>query len=369
MLDAEYAVVVEHLVKRFGDTVAVADVSFQVRRGEFIALIGSSGCGKTTTLRILAGLERPTSGRILVEGRDVTEMPPHKRTARLVWQNFALFPHMDVRGNVEYGLRVTGVGKKERAARIQRVFDLLTIGELAGRRIQELSGGQQQRVGLARALVTDPSVLLLDEPLGSLDARLRMTMQGSLKSLQRQLGTTFVYVTHNQSEAFAMADTVAVMNRGAIEQIGEPADVFRHPATKFIAEFVGTNNVFDGRLERTNGSYCLVETPVGKLRTPFGAAAPPPVGHGVSVVVPADAVTLHQETEIGTARDHVRGHVIGEQYFGTLLEIIIRPDNAAAVMRALVSLREQGDHGVHVGDRVVASWSPEDAFHITSRKA
>jgi putative spermidine/putrescine transport system ATP-binding protein len=233
----------------FGDVVAVAGVDLDIAAGEFFTLLGPSGSGKTTTLRVIAGFEQPDEGRVELAGVDVTGVPPSERDVNTVFQDYALFPHMTVQENVEYGLRVKGMGRRERRIAGQEVLERVRLPGLGGRKPLQLSGGQRQRVALARAIVNSPSVLLLDEPLGALDLKLRQEMQVFLKALQRDLGITFVYVTHDQEEALTMSDRMAVFNEGRIEQLGSPAEVYEHPQTEFVAGFVGVSNIFerDGR--------------------------------------------------------------------------------------------------------------------------
>ena len=235
--------------RTFGDVVAIDDLDLDIGEGEFFTPLGPSGSGKTTTLRVIAGFEQPDSGHVELSGADVTHVPPSERDVNTVFQDYALFPHMTVQENVEYGLRVKGVSRRERRVKAQEVLERVRLPNVASRRPVQLSGGQRQRVALARAIVNSPSVLLLDEPLGALDLKLRQEMQVFLKALQRDLGITFVYVTHDQEEALTMSDRLAVFNEGRIEQIGPPEDVYEHPRTEFVAGFVGTSNVLerDGR--------------------------------------------------------------------------------------------------------------------------
>ncbi len=239
-------VVLERLTKRFETVPAVDDVSVEVETGEFFSLLGPSGCGKTTTLRMIAGFERPDEGRIVIGDADVTEAPPHRRPVNTVFQSYALFPHLSVEQNVAFGLRFTKTPRDEARRRVAEILELVHLGGLGARRPHQLSGGQQQRVALARALVLSPSVLLLDEPLGALDAKLRRELQVELKSLQREVGITFVYVTHDQEEALTMSDRLAVMHGGRIQQLGAPRDVYEAPATAFVADFLGVSNLMDG---------------------------------------------------------------------------------------------------------------------------
>ena len=244
------AVTLENVEKRFGDVVAVAGVNLEVRDGEFFSMLGPSGSGKTTTLRMIAGFELPTSGRILLHGRDVTTDPPFERDVNTVFQDYALFPHMSVADNVAYGLVIKKVARNERDRRVKEALEMVRLTGFERRRPTQLSGGQRQRVALARALVNRPRVLLLDEPLGALDLRLREEMQIELKQIQQEVGITFIYVTHDQGEALTMSDRMAVFNQGRIEQVGSPADVYEKPATRFVAGFVGTSNLLTGDAAR-----------------------------------------------------------------------------------------------------------------------
>jgi putative spermidine/putrescine transport system ATP-binding protein len=240
------AVTLERLVKRYGDVVAVAGINLQIRDGEFFSMLGPSGSGKTTTLRMIAGFESPTEGRVLLHGTDVTGVPPFDRDVNTVFQDYALFPHMTVGDNVAYGLAVRKVPRAEQSARVRDALRMVRLEGYDGRRPSQMSGGQRQRVALARALVNRPRVLLLDEPLGALDLKLREEMQIELKMIQAQVGITFIYVTHDQEEALTMSNRLAVFNGGLVEQVGSPADVYEHPATPFVAGFVGTSNLLRG---------------------------------------------------------------------------------------------------------------------------
>jgi putative spermidine/putrescine transport system ATP-binding protein len=250
---ASSAVGLHGLRKVYGEVVAVDDVDLEIRGGEFFTLLGPSGSGKTTTLRLIAGFERPDAGRVELGGRDVSDVPPYSRDVNTVFQDYALFPHMTVADNVAYGLRVKRVARRERERRVEDVLERMRLSGLGGRKPVQLSGGQRQRVALARALVNEPEVLLLDEPLGALDLKLRQEMQLFLKSLQRDLGITFVYVTHDQDEALTMSDRLAVFNQGRIEQLGSPAEVYEQPQSAFVAGFVGVSN----ELERDGRHYAV----------------------------------------------------------------------------------------------------------------
>jgi putative spermidine/putrescine transport system ATP-binding protein len=243
-------VLLEGVRKSFGDVAAVDDLTLEIPQGEFFTMLGPSGSGKTTTLRLIAGFERPDEGRILLAGADVTDEPPYNRDVNTVFQDYALFPHMTVAENIGYGLKIKRVGRKERAVKVEEALGIVRLPGLGPRKPAQLSGGQRQRVALARAIVNEPAVLLLDEPLGALDLKLRQEMQIELKRIQREVGITFVYVTHDQEEALTMSDRVAVFNHGRIEQIGPPAELYEHPANEFVASFVGVSNVLERGSQR-----------------------------------------------------------------------------------------------------------------------
>src|SRR5215470_20135563 len=260
----------EGLTKSFGDAVAVAGIDLDMPAGEFFTLLGPSGCGKTTTLRMIAGFEQPTSGRIMLDGADVARVPPHKRNVNTVFQSYALFPHLDVSKNVAFGLKHQKLDKEERQRRVRDALELVNLTEFANRKPNQLSGGQQQRVALARALVLRPKVLLLDEPLGALDARLRKDLQVELKALQAELGITFVFVTHDQEEALTMSDRVAVMNSGRVEQAGSPREVYEEPQTEFVADFLGVSNLLSGQAVATEPGACALKIGDRVLRAARG---------------------------------------------------------------------------------------------------
>ena len=256
----------ENVTKRFGKVVAVDNVTLSIEEGEFFALLGPSGCGKTTLLRMLAGFETPSEGRILIDGEDISRVPPNRRPVNMVFQSYAVFPHMSVADNVGYGLRVDGVGTADRTMRVAEALALVKLDGLGDRKPDQLSGGQRQRVALARALVKRPRVLLLDEPLSALDAKLREAMRAELTQLQTQVGITFVIVTHDQDEALAMAARCAVMNRGLLQQVATPSDLYEFPSSRFVADFIGSVNMFEGRLSIDEPDHAVVK--VGDLETP-----------------------------------------------------------------------------------------------------
>jgi len=251
----------ENVTKRFGKLAAVDDVSLTVNEGEFFALLGPSGCGKTTLLRMLAGFETPTEGRILIDGQDISNVPPNKRPVNMVFQSYAVFPHMNVADNVAYGLVVDKVGKAERDRRVEEALELVQLGGYGGRKPDQLSGGQRQRVALARALVKRPRVLLLDEPLSALDAKLREQMRTELCTLQEKVGITFIMVTHDQDEALALATRCAVMNKGVLRQVASPNDLYEFPNSRFVADFIGQVNLFEGVLAVDEPSHAVIRSP------------------------------------------------------------------------------------------------------------
>jgi len=270
----EPVIILDHVVKKFGDYVAVEDANFSIAQGEFFSMLGPSGCGKTTTLRMIAGFEQPTSGRLLLEGKDVSHVPPYRRNVNTVFQHYALFPHMNVEDNVAFGPRSKKVDAAETAKRVKEILEVVRLSQYAHRKPSQLSGGQQQRVALARALVNHPSALLLDEPLGALDLKLRQAMQIELKRIQREVGITFIYVTHDQEEALTMSDRIAVMNEGRVEQIGTPEEIYHAPHTVFVANFIGVANLLPATVSSIQDGH-LTAILEGGVRMP---ALPPVKG-------------------------------------------------------------------------------------------
>ena len=251
----ESAILFKNVSRHFGDVKAVDNIDLEIKDGEFFSMLGPSGSGKTTCLRMIAGFDRPTSGQIILYGQDVSNLPPFQRPVNTVFQDYALFPHMTVADNIGYGLMIKGVSKPERQKRVDEMLKLVQLPAFGGRKPSQLSGGQRQRVALGRALINHPKVLLLDEPLGALDLKLRQQMQVELKNIQREVGITFIFVTHDQEEALTMSDRIAVFNEGKIEQVGSPAEVYEHPSTPFVAGFVGTSNLVSGEVaQRITGS-------------------------------------------------------------------------------------------------------------------
>jgi spermidine/putrescine transport system ATP-binding protein len=291
---APVVIAIDDVSKRFGDVVAVSHASLEVRRGEFFALLGPSGCGKTTLLRLIAGFETVTSGAIRLEGNDVSRVPPYRRNVNTVFQQYALFPHLSVADNVAFGPRMHRGDPAEVQARVAAMLDVVRLAGLADRRPSELSGGQRQRVALARALINQPSALLLDEPLSALDLKLRQAMQVELKRIQREVGITFVFVTHDQGEALAMSDRIAVMHAGRIEQVGSPEEIYESPATPFVAGFIGSANLLPATVEALSDTDALVRLAAERtIAVPrAGAAADVRVGDRVSVMIRPERVRV-----------------------------------------------------------------------------
>lgn len=348
--------------KRFGDMLAVKGFDLDVGRGDFIAIMGPSGCGKTTTLRMLAGLETPTAGEILRDGVAINDTPPWLRRMPLVWQNYALFPFLSVLDNVAFGLRNEDVGKADRNRRAMEWLKRLGIDELAHRSPDTLSGGQAQRVALARALVLEPEVLLLDEPLSALDAHMVVRMQTEIAELQRSLGITFIYVTHNQSEAFAMADRVVIMNDGEIQQIGSAMDVYRAPRTRFVAQFVGTNNIIDGTLSSQRAGNWTVDTPLGRIVSSNPSGAETARGASVHLVVSADLVTVNARRPAKTA-NVVRARLVGESFIGNVVTLVLEARGGTELKVQLQQRALQG-LGLKPGDDVTLSFDRQDTLII-----
>lgn len=316
--------------KSYSDTVALQPTDLDVEAGEFVTLLGPSGCGKTTLLRIVAGLTEPTAGRVILDGQDVTADPPERREVNLVFQSYALFPHLDVAGNIEYGLRARGVPREEAGARVSETLAAIGLAGLASRRVSELSGGQAQRVALARALVNRPKVLLLDEPLSALDLQLRKQMQHELRRVHRTFRTTFVYVTHDQAEALTLSDRIVVMNGGAIEQIGTPPEIYRNPSSAFVAAFVGESSILRGTVvERRHGRIAVRLAASGRtIEARPGTANASPDGE-VAVVIRPEAVAL---AENGTG--HVEGTVADVWFAGDCYAMRIElPGDPTASLR------------------------------------
>ncbi|WP_018991953.1 ABC transporter ATP-binding protein [Aromatoleum toluclasticum] len=360
----EALVEIDRVSKRFGDYTAVTETSFSIGQGEFVAIMGSSGCGKTTMLRMLAGLEEPSAGEIRLEGRSQKGLPAWGRDLPLVWQSLALFPFLSVLDNVGFGLKMRGVAKAERDRRSLAWLHKLELGEFASRNVTQLSGGQRQRVALARALVTEPKVLLLDEPLSALDAHLSVRMQALLRSLQRELGITFIYVTHSQTEAFSMADRVVIMSRGKVEQIGSPQAIYRHPANRFVAEFIGNVTILRGTVADVGEQAVRLDTATGGMSVSRGNFA---ASHGAQVdfYVNADQIAIADEPR---HENHVRARFLSHKFIGNMVTLFLEVPGIDDDLKVILPERTYDCLGMQPGDSVVASW-PAAAAHFFGANA
>lgn len=354
------SVELRHVSKRFGAVAAVDDLSLGIFEGEFFALIGPSGCGKTTTLRLIGGLERPDQGEIRLAGQVVTERPPYERRSNIVFQNYALFPHLSVTDNVAFGLRLKANRRPESVVLrlVKEALELVQLSDLGQRRPQQLSGGQQQRVALARALVLRPEVLLLDEPLGALDRQLRKTMQSELRRIQRDVRTTFLYVTHDQEEALSMSDRMAVMRQGKIEQLGTPQEIFETPRTMFVANFMGIANVFIACVVGITTPTVSLETPTG-WRTLSRQSLPVSVGQTISFSVRPEAVQMVPQGDLWQRQVMYDGKVLHKAYLGEMTEVTVELPGGDKVISRIASRIEQKYH-FQVHDMVRVSWDVED---------
>jgi spermidine/putrescine transport system ATP-binding protein len=342
----------EQLTKRFDDVAAVDQIDLDVERGRFFALLGPSGCGKTTTLRMIGGFEEPTSGRIYLDGRDVVNLPPYRRDVNTVFQSYALFPHLSIFENVAFGLRRKGLRGDELRKRVVEALELVGLAGVENRKPKQLSGGQQQRIALARSLVNRPRVLLLDEPLGALDLKLRKEMQLELKRIQHDVGITFIHVTHDQEEAMTMADRIVIMNAGRIEQAGTPDELYERPRTAFVASFLGVSNLLDGVLAGPD-----------RVR----------LNDGTEVTVPAPLLASHsgpiaigiRPEKIRIGDDHanrLRGTITETAYIGVSTQYVV--DTSAGEVALYVQNDRPGGTGLQAGDAVSLSWDPDCTFVI-----
>jgi spermidine/putrescine transport system ATP-binding protein len=362
---ATEAIVLESVTKRFDEIVAVDDVSFAIREGEFFSMLGPSGCGKTTTLRMIAGFEEPSSGRILLRGGDVTHVPPAKRHVNMVFQSYALFPHMNVFENVAFGLRVKRVGRDDLRTRVTQAMRSVRLEGMEERRPGQLSGGQQQRVALARALVNEPAALLLDEPLGALDLKLRQEMQLELKEIQARTRTTFVYVTHDQEEALTMSDRIAVMNGGLVEQIAVPRELYEHPASPFVAGFIGTSNLLTLRVDSATGGLVAMNLGAGERLLAVSGAR---TGERVQITVRPEKIKLGEPPFATGGQARVHGTVAEAVYLGSMTQVIVDLPTGERLVVHRLNDRLDGDE-VQAGDRIVLHWAAEHSFVIPATPA
>ncbi|MBW8011547.1 MAG: ABC transporter ATP-binding protein [Chloroflexi bacterium] len=351
------AVELVDVVKRFGDVVAVNDVSLKVEDGEFFSLLGPSGCGKTTSLRMIAGLETATEGDILLRGETMLGIPPFKRPVNTVFQNYALFPHLNVERNVSFGLEMKKIPKEEIETRVVEALEMVRMPDMAKRRPNQLSGGQQQRIALARALVNRPEVLLLDEPLGALDLKLRKAMQIELKQLQEQVGITFIYVTHDQEEALTMSDRIAVMHDGNVLQIGSPEEIYEQPINRFVAGFIGETNFLEGTVNQINGKtidVSLDEHTIVKAHSNSSAHK----GQKVGVAIRPEKISL-------ASTGMIQGQILEIIYIGTDTRYIIRLKDDTSVTVREQNLNRIQSNKYQRGDEVGMNWDPAHALVLT----
>ena len=342
MANTDNIIELRHVNRKLGDNFSVDDFNLEIRRGEFVTFLGPSGCGKTTTLRLIAGFDRPDSGEILLNGKDIVKLPPHLRPFNMVFQRYALFPHMNVYENIAFGLKLKKQSREEISRRVKKVLDLVDLEGFEGRSISTLSGGQQQRIAIARALVNEPEILLLDEPLGALDLKMRKEMQLELKEMHKSLGITFIYVTHDQEEALTMSDKIVVMNNGKIQQIGTPEDIYNEPINVFVADFIGESNIFNGiMIGKMKARFCGTE---------WTCVDDVPEGTHITAVVRPEDVILTKPGEGG-----LDGVVTSVIFKGTHYEIAVESGKNEIVIQTVNS--------ANVGDRVGMHVDP-DNIHI-----
>ena len=370
---SEISLELKNIKKRFQEGEDVLEsICLTAKKGEFVTLLGSSGCGKTTTLRIIAGLEQPDSGQVFLNGKDVTSLEPNQRNVNTVFQNYALFPHMNVADNIGYGLKLKKTPKAEISRRVKEMLELVQLSGFEKRKPSELSGGQRQRVAIARALVNNPEVLLLDEPLGALDLQLRRAMQHELKRLQKKLGITFIYITHDQEEAINMSDTIAVMNHGRFEQIGTPDEIYNHPKTSYVATFVGNANILTGVVENIGteetgdtSKLITVRTDAGKVKVSMNNANITAEsdkeyllqkGEKVTIAVRSENIRFEENNDC----DGLNAEVIEKTFAGGQLRVVLKTSEG----QEIVASRYGIDTNVSVGEKVRCCFLPTDAVLV-----
>ncbi|CAG4886973.1 ABC transporter ATP-binding protein [Paraburkholderia gardini] len=353
------------VVKKFGETVAVKGVNLNVEKGELFALLGSSGCGKSTLLRMLAGLETVTSGRILIDGEDLAQMPPYRRPVNMMFQSYALFPHMNVESNIAFGLKQEGVPKAELRDRVQTVLELVQMGRFAKRKPHQLSGGQQQRVALARSLVKRPKLLLLDEPMSALDKQIRQRTQIELVNILDTVGVTCIMVTHDQEEAMTMAGRLAVMSEGEIVQLGTPHEVYEYPNSRFSAEFIGSTNLFDGNVVEDEPDHVFIETPDLPCRMYVNHGITGPLGMPVTISVRPERIALTRKPPEG-AYNWGKGVITNIAYMGGYSLYHVKLDGGKTVIANVSSLAISEIETPTWGDEIYVRWSASAGVVLTS---
>jgi len=359
---SEPIISIKNITKRFGPVAAVDDVSFDIAPNEFFALLGPSGCGKTTLLRMIAGLETPTEGEIILDGQDMAYIPPNQRPVNMVFQSYAVFPHMSVRDNVEYGLKVVGTPRDETRKRAEDALAMVKLRDYAERKPDQLSGGQRQRVALARALVKRPKVLLLDEPLSALDAKLREQMQLELTRLQKTVGITFIIVTHDQDEALSMANRIAVMNAGRVSQIATPSELYEHPANRFVADFIGKVNLIEARADGGEGNAILVKAKgIGSVAIPVDRK----VNGDVTLAVRPEKLKLSAGQPSAKNTIALKGKVRDVAYYGDTSHIVVTAEPGMDLSINVQNDSRLGGGTMKQGEDVWVSWLPEDTLVLT----
>ena len=347
----------QNLVKRFGDFTAVNDVSLSVRKGEIFALLGSSGCGKSTLLRMLAGFETPSSGNILLGGQDIGALPPYERPLNMMFQSYALFPHLTVAQNIAFGLQREGLPKAQITARVDEMLALVQLQNYASRKPQQLSGGQQQRVALARSLAKKPQLLLLDEPLGALDKKLRERTQYELVNIIEAVGVTVVMVTHDQEEAMTMASRIAVMSEGRVLQVGTPREVYEYPNCRFVADFIGNVNLLDGHLQSTSQDACVLQTALGAIDVGHSVAAAE--GMPLCLAIRPEKIRISTQKPEGQLPNCFSARVMEIAYLGDVNTYIVQTDQGVRIKITDINARHQSEIGITWNDLVYFWWHPQ----------
>ena len=345
------------VTKKFGSQTVLNNINLSIAAGEFVAIMGPSGCGKTTLLRVIAGLESMSAGKIYLDSQNIARLPVHRRNTPMVWQNYALFPHLTVQQNIAFGLTLSSHQKAIVREKVYQIAAMLHLENFLDRRISQLSGGQKQRVAIARALVTEPKILLLDEPMSALDPHLRIRMQGELKRLQQALGITFIYVTHNQNEAFSMADRIVVMNRGNIEQVGSPSEIYNRPASHFVAEFVGYNNLLDGKVVQINSQTMTIQCSqtVAVVQKPDRAYS---IGEQVTVVIPADRMFVSSDS---ASENSIKAVLRGQEFMGSQILYVLETEEGCEI-KMIRQETLNTSQSIPVNSELHLAWSSEDAI-------
>lgn len=363
--NAKPYVIIENINKNFGTTVAVKNLSLSIYRGELFALLGGSGCGKSTLLRILAGLEHPSSGKIIIDDVDITELPPYKRPVSMMFQSYALFPHMNVEENISFGLKQERLSRKQIQERVEEVLDLVQMRKYKHRKPEHLSGGQQQRVALARSLAKRPKLLLLDEPLGALDKKLREKTQFELVNIQERVGITFIMVTHDQEEAMTMSSRIGIMDEGKIRQIGKPHDIYEFPSSRFVAEFIGSMNMFEGVVTEDEPDHVLIESQEAGCQLYVTHAASVPLGASVTVALRPEKVMISTTPNPNLGRNCTKGIVREIAYLGDISIYHVQLESGKIVQASLPNLLRFSERDVKWDDEVYLYWRPENGVVLS----